>query len=76
MGFENPDKHINWARRFSHTIQPLSVGQFYLNYFTEGSEKNIKAAFGAKNYNRLIMLKNKYDPKNFFSVNQNIKPTV
>jgi hypothetical protein len=76
MGFENPDKHINWARRFSRTIQPLSIGQFYLNYFPEGNEKNIRAAFGAKNYNRLIMLKNKYDPKNFFRVNHNIKPTV
>ena len=35
----------------------------------------IKAAFGA-NYDRLVEVKTKYDPTNFFQVNQNIKPTA
>ena len=35
----------------------------------------IKAAFGA-NYDRLVTLKNRYDPTNLFRLNQNIKPTV
>jgi FAD/FMN-containing dehydrogenase len=40
----------------------------------EGCER-IKAAYGA-NYERLVGLKNKYDPTNLFRHNQNIKPTV
>jgi FAD/FMN-containing dehydrogenase len=38
----------------------------------EGEEK-VKAAYG-KNYDRLKSVKKKYDPDNFFHVNQNIKP--
>jgi len=40
----------------------------------EGSER-IKAAYGVI-YERLVALKNKYDPTNLFRHNQNIKPTV
>jgi hypothetical protein len=44
-----------------------------LNYLGEESEATIKAAFGP-NYERLMAVKKKYDPENFFSLNQNIKP--
>ncbi len=33
----------------------------------------IRAAFGA-NHARLVELKKKYDPANFFSLNQNVRP--
>ena len=35
----------------------------------------LKAAFGP-NYDRLMAVKKKYDPENFFCLNQNIKPEV
>jgi hypothetical protein len=46
-----------------------------LNYLGEEGEDTIKAAFGP-NHARLMAVKKKYDPKNFFSLNQNIKPEV
>ena len=51
----------------------------YVNYLgqeaDEGTER-VKAAYGPAKYERLVALKNKYDPTNFFRLNQNIKPTV
>ena len=38
-------------------------------------EDTIKAAF-EPNYERLMAVKEKYDPENFFCLNQNIKPQV
>jgi hypothetical protein len=54
-------------------MRPFSSGAYFLNFLGEEGEDTIKAAFGP-NYNRLVSIKKKYDPENFFSVNQNIKP--
>jgi FAD/FMN-containing dehydrogenase len=40
----------------------------------EGVDR-IKASY-RDNYERLVAIKNRYDPTNLFHVNQNIKPTV
>jgi hypothetical protein len=41
----------------------------------EEGEERIKATY-RDNYQRLVAVKNLYDPTNLFRVNQNIKPTV
>ena len=56
-------------------MQPFTAGGVYVNYLGEEGADRIKAAYGP-NYNRLVALKNKYDPTNFFRLNQNIKPMV
>jgi FAD/FMN-containing dehydrogenase len=40
----------------------------------EGQDR-VKASY-KDNYDRLVKIKSKYDPKNLFRVNQNIKPTA
>jgi len=40
----------------------------------EGQER-VKASY-RDNYERLVAIKDTYDPTNFFRVNQNIKPTT
>jgi FAD/FMN-containing dehydrogenase len=40
----------------------------------EGEERG-RAAYGG-NYDRLVALKNQYDPTNLFRLNQNVAPTV
>ena len=67
--------HIEWARTSADSIRPFSSGAYYLNYLGEEGEDTVKAAFGL-NYERLIAVKKKYDPANFFCLNQNIKPGV
>jgi Berberine and berberine like len=53
-------------------MRSFSSGAYFLNFLGEG-EDTIKASFGA-NYDRLLAVKMKYDPTNFFCLNQNIKP--
>ena len=69
------EQHIQWARDFSTAMQPLSSGG-YVNFLSNEGEERIKAAYGAAKYERLVDLKNKYDPTNLFRMNQNIRPTV
>jgi FAD/FMN-containing dehydrogenase len=68
------EKHIRWADELWKAIQPFSSGGVYVNYLGNEGEERIKAAYGT-NYERLVTLKNKYDPLNLFRYNQNIKPT-
>ena len=70
-----PDRHIEWARDFSTAVQPYSAG-VYVNFLGDEGEERARAAYGAAKFGRLVDLKNKYDPTNFFRLNQNIKPTV
>jgi len=59
-------------------VRPFTTGSDYVNQIgletDEGSER-IKAAFGV-NYDRLVAVKNKFDPTNLFRHNQNIRPTT
>jgi FAD/FMN-containing dehydrogenase len=68
------DSHIAWVREAWQAVQPYSTGETYLNFLGDEGEARIQAAYGAKKYQRLVELKNKYDPTNLFSLNQNIKP--
>jgi FAD/FMN-containing dehydrogenase len=74
MEQEKADKHIAWARDFAQAMQPVSTGQVYLNFLGDEGAARVKAAYGAARYERLVALKNKYDPTNLFRLNQNIKP--
>jgi FAD/FMN-containing dehydrogenase len=71
----NKDRIITWAREYWEALHPYSAGGAYVNFLMEEGEDRIKATF-RDNYQRLVAIKNKYDPQNFFRVNQNIKPTV
>ncbi|MHC4212767.1 MAG: FAD-binding oxidoreductase [Planctomycetota bacterium] len=65
----------SWAKEYWEALHPYSAGGAYVNFMMEEGEDRIKATY-RDNYERLVAIKNKYDPTNFFRVNQNIKPTV
>ena len=56
-------------------LHPFGAGGAYLNFMMDEGEDRIKAAYRG-NYERLAAIKAKYDPENFFSVNQNIRPAA
>lgn len=66
--------HIDWAHRLWEAIEPFANEDVHVNFLAEEGEARIQASYGA-NYERLVQVKNRYDPENFFHVNQNIKPT-
>ncbi len=69
------DANICWTREFWSAMQPFLADAAYVNYLGEVSEEGVRAAYGRK-YERLAALKAKYDPTNFFCMNQNIRPSL
>ena len=70
----DPERHVEWARDFSKALEPHSMG-VYVNFMGDEGEERARAAYGPEKYARLVDLKDRYDPTNFFSVNQNIRPS-
>lgn len=62
---------IGWARSYIKSLHPFSTGGVYSN-FADAAESS-QSAYG-RNHQRLSEIKTKYDPTNFFRMNQNIKP--
>ncbi|HJW74124.1 MAG: hypothetical protein A2V77_08035 [Anaeromyxobacter sp. RBG_16_69_14] len=63
-----------WAREFFDRMAPHATGGVYVNFMPEDEAQRVRqGAYGA-NYERLSMLKAKYDPGNLFRRNQNISP--
>ena len=69
------EKNIRWTRECWGGLKPFLVAGAYGNYVTDEGDAIAREAYGC-NYDRLVALKNKYDPTNFFSMNHNIKPTI
>ncbi|UCD48723.1 MAG: FAD-binding oxidoreductase [Phycisphaerales bacterium] len=63
----------SWTRDYWHALHPHAAGGAYINFMMEEGDDRIRATYGA-NYDRLVEVKTKYDPTNFFRVNQNIRP--
>ena len=73
----DPDEsadHVQWTREFWTTVEPFATGEVYVNHLDSEEATRIRAAY-SQGYERLVALKNKYDPTNLFRLNQNIKPT-
>jgi FAD/FMN-containing dehydrogenase len=62
-----------WARSYWEAVHPYTMGGAYVNFMMEEGEDRIRATYG-ENYERLAAVKRRYDPGNFFRVNQNIRP--
>jgi len=69
----NNEKISKWAKDYWTATHPYSAGGAYVNFMMDEGEDRIRATYG-KNYDRLAKIKKRYDPTNFFRVNQNIKP--
>ena len=69
------EKSWTWVERFYAAMEPLATGAVYVNDLENEGEARVRAAYGDK-YDRLALIKRKFDPDNFFKVNQNIPPAA
>jgi FAD/FMN-containing dehydrogenase len=62
-----------WAKGYWEAVHPYTMGGAYVNFMMDEGRDRIKATYRG-NYDRLVEIKRKYDPDNFFRINQNIRP--
>jgi FAD/FMN-containing dehydrogenase len=68
------DEHIAWVRQAWESVRPFSTGGNYLNFQTaDEDEERVRATYGT-NFDRLVEVKEEYDPDNLFRSNRNIRP--
>lgn len=67
------DKITKWCKDYYEGMKPHAAGGAYVNFMMEEGQERIKASYKG-NYERLTKIKAKYDPDNFFHINQNIEP--
>jgi FAD/FMN-containing dehydrogenase len=68
------DTAVEWARA---TTDALGSGAAaYVNFTGEASEDRVRASYPPATYDRLVAVKDRYDPTNMFQLNQNIKPSA
>ncbi|HEX4486207.1 MAG TPA: FAD-binding oxidoreductase [Terriglobales bacterium] len=71
----NKDRMAAWAKDYWEALHPHGAGGAYVNFMMEEGEDRIRATY-KNSYEKLSRVKAKYDPNNFFNVNQNIRPAI
>lgn len=69
------DEFVGWARATWSATAPYASTGAYVNFLTRDEQDRVQSAYGP-NFERLAAVKARYDPDNFFRVNQNIAPAV
>jgi FAD/FMN-containing dehydrogenase len=67
------EQNIAWTRNFLDATSRFASGGVYVNYLGVEGQDRVRSAYGA-NFDRLVAIKQKYDPDNIFRLNQNITP--
>ncbi|MFD1684850.1 FAD-binding oxidoreductase [Halobellus litoreus] len=70
---EQDEECIAWTREMHEAMAPHATGGVYANFVPE-EDGDQQAAYG-ENYDRLVEVKNKWDPENLFQLNHNVEPT-
>jgi FAD/FMN-containing dehydrogenase len=66
-------KCLNWARDIWEATKPCASG-VYVNFISDEGADRVRDAYPKEVWERLVKIKDKYDPENFFRMNQNIRP--
>ncbi len=72
---DDPTEHIAWLRKYWAGLEPFTQGFYTNDMGIDATAATVNANYRG-NYNRLVQVKNKYDPGNLFRLNANVQPTV
>lgn len=72
---DDPSQHIQWIKRYWTHLEPFTKGFYTNDAELDAGAAEINANW-RKNYDRLVQIKNEYDPGNLFRLNANVQPTV
>lgn len=70
---EGFDEERAWVHGFWSALEPWHQG-VYVNFLGDEGADRVRKSYGPEKFDRLRALKQKYDPDNFFRINQNISP--
>ncbi len=68
------EKHVAWVREGWAALRPHAAGRQYASFLSDEGAAGVTAAYGDR-MDRLVALKDRWDPTNFFDRNVNITPT-
>jgi FAD/FMN-containing dehydrogenase len=69
------DVHVRYTKDIAARMDKYARPGVYLNYIADEGLDRVVSSYGP-HWDRLVALKDKYDPANLFSVNQNIPPSA
>ena len=75
-GWSDPavgDAAMRWVDRSCAAMRPYSSSATYIDYLSSNEPSDVRASYG-QSYDKLVAIKRKYDPQNFFHLNRNIRP--
>jgi FAD/FMN-containing dehydrogenase len=70
------DAAVAWARDLYAATEPAQTGGACVNFLSAEGDDRARAAYRETSYERLVELKDRYDPTNLFRLNQNVPPAV
>jgi hypothetical protein len=73
---EQDASHVAWVRKTEEAVREHSTGRVSINFVSDASDERVRRAFGGTTYQRLVALKDRYDPENLFRRNQNVRPST
>jgi FAD/FMN-containing dehydrogenase len=74
-GAEEDERNIAWTRELADKLAPYGVGGVYMTFTSDTGDDRARDAVG-DNYERLVAVKDRYDPGNMFHLGTNIRPSV
>jgi FAD/FMN-containing dehydrogenase len=69
------ERHIGWVRATERAMRPFAADGIALNFVSEIDDRRVRRTFGRATYQRLVAVKDRYDPDNVFRLNQNVPPS-
>lgn len=68
-------ENVAWVDAFAAAMAPFGAGAAHPNYVSDDRSDRVRAFYGDATYERLVAVKDRWDPENVFRHNQNIRPS-